>query len=414
VVSDSHSPVSITTSGHPVPTKSPALQAEVVGTSITLEDRLKQLQQSLALINSDRDALTASLKSARRDAQKADAALRTEIDILKRASEKNSAAEHRARQKVLALQEAVKRAQATTREMEGRVKEAEAVLPVLMTEKVGKERTYDAVRNAADRVQDERIKHVERDRKRIEVLNGELNGLNNKLDRFGGKKEKLESNLIPDLEEQLKDIEREIQEVEAIPLVYRTSSDTGDIGLDDGEPIFAGDIALNQALASGAHHPSLYHCPIQRQRHHSAHVPAAMARLPPAPIQRPSSLKQQSGATTRESYNNRLLLNPPLSIPPQQLLVQPSNQSVHTPNSGSASKPSSPVLPPAQTSTLSSRAPAFEPSLSFTQALRATTSPSTVSTTLNIPPGSVPVHRPRPTASGLPRLRRGTQNGGSM
>lgn len=48
------------------------------------------------------------LKAARCDAQNADATLRAKIELLKGASEKHAAAEHRARQKMCALQEAAK------------------------------------------------------------------------------------------------------------------------------------------------------------------------------------------------------------------------------------------------------------------------------------------------------------------
>ena len=75
------------------------------------------------MLNNEHATLTASLKSARREAQKADAALRSEIDTLKRASEKHVQQEARAKQKVLALQEAVRRTVATTDEIKAMIKE---------------------------------------------------------------------------------------------------------------------------------------------------------------------------------------------------------------------------------------------------------------------------------------------------
>ncbi|KAF8146172.1 hypothetical protein K438DRAFT_528423 [Mycena galopus ATCC 62051] len=50
---------------------------------LMLADRLNQLQHTLSLITSERDSLCVSLKTAGQDAQKADAALRSEIEILK-------------------------------------------------------------------------------------------------------------------------------------------------------------------------------------------------------------------------------------------------------------------------------------------------------------------------------------------
>ncbi|KAJ7895701.1 hypothetical protein B0H13DRAFT_1624342, partial [Mycena leptocephala] len=185
---------------------------------LTLEDRLNQLQHTLSLITSERDSLSVSLKAARRDAQKADAALRSEIEILKRASEKHTAAEHRARQKVLALQEAAKRAQMSTREMEELVLEVEAELPALRSQRAEREDAHSKIKEDADRVRKEKEREVEKERRKLDLMKGELAGLTNKMERLNGKKDKLETGLIPDLEEQLREIELEIERVEADPL----------------------------------------------------------------------------------------------------------------------------------------------------------------------------------------------------
>ena len=403
--SNSHSPT--TPSNHALSTTPPitTTPSDTNGATITVEDRLKQLQQNLSLLNSDRDSLTATLKSARRDAQKADAALRTEIDILKRASDKHSAAEHRARQKVLALQEAVKRAQSATKEMEALVNEAEAALPVLIAGRGEREHAYDIVRGEADRAKEEMDREAESDMKRIEGLKGELTGLGSKLERLNGKKDKLEGGVIPDLEEQLRAIEKEIRLVEAVPFTHRIPFDADDPTLDNLEAIgssLAGDNLSDQILASTTHHPSFYH-PVHRQHHHSQHLPGAISRPTPAPIQRPTSLNQPSWTIARASHNPRSsLTTPPHNVSRRQLLVKPSSQSP-TPHASPSSNPSSPVLSSTQTSTLSSRAPAFEPSLSFTQALRAAPAaqPSSPATSYSLT--QIPVHRPRPSVSSVSR-----------
>ena len=126
-----------------IPSTPPPLTA--AAPQITLEDRLSQLRHALSLTEAERESLASSLKTARRDAQKADAALRSEMDILKRASEKSAAGEHRAKQKILALQEAVKRAQAATRETEEMVKELEEQLPGLLKQKSAKEKDNNII-----------------------------------------------------------------------------------------------------------------------------------------------------------------------------------------------------------------------------------------------------------------------------
>ena len=100
--------------------------------AFSLEDRRLQLTHTLNMLTQEHATLTGTLKSARRDAQKADAALRAEIDLLRRASERQAPAEMRARQKALALQEAARQALATAEQVQERVKELEEALPELL------------------------------------------------------------------------------------------------------------------------------------------------------------------------------------------------------------------------------------------------------------------------------------------
>ncbi|KAF8911811.1 hypothetical protein CPB85DRAFT_646500 [Mucidula mucida] len=180
-------------------------------TPLTLEDRLNQLQHTLTVMSAERESLSATLKSARRDAQKADANVRSEIETLKRASEKHAAVEHRAKQKVLALQESVKRAQSSSREIDQQATEIEAGMPDLIKQREDKEEELKRVQQEAERVQKARETEAEKERKRIDSLNSELTSMTNKLERLQGKKEKMETSTIPDLEEQLKAIELEIE-----------------------------------------------------------------------------------------------------------------------------------------------------------------------------------------------------------
>ncbi|KAI0827154.1 hypothetical protein BC628DRAFT_1286339, partial [Trametes gibbosa] len=100
-------------------------------TQFTLEDHRLQLTHQLNALNAEHVSLTSSLKTARKESQKADAALRSEIDTLRRASDRYAAGESRTRQKILALQEAVKQTLAAAHDIEALVKEIEAALPGL-------------------------------------------------------------------------------------------------------------------------------------------------------------------------------------------------------------------------------------------------------------------------------------------
>ncbi len=176
-----------------------------------MKDRLNQLQQTLAAVNSERETLLASLKTARRDAQKADAALRSEIDTLKRTSEKNTATELRSKQKIRALQEAVKRAQNAATETDEQADEVKRGEPDLHALQQAKEAEHAKIKQEADRVRKEREDLEEKERKRLDTMRAELAGLSSKLEKLSGKREKLETNLISELEDKLKEVEAEIE-----------------------------------------------------------------------------------------------------------------------------------------------------------------------------------------------------------
>ena len=344
---------------------------------LTIEDRLIQLQNTLAQINVERDSLTASLKSAKRDSQKADAALRSEIDILKRASEKHAAAEHRAKQKILSLQEAVKRAQTATRETEELIKEVQGVLPGMNRKRTEKEGAYNAVKEEADRVRKERDAEAEKGKKRLESMKNESATLSNKLEKLNGKKDKLETGIIPDLEEQLKEVEREVEkaEIDSYANIYAPLTDQLEPTTDDTSP---------GAPDSNLDHSHSPHCLPHTRIRHQTILAGTIARPSPAPIQRPPPSEAYLGhqpqlwshpvsprpsQALHQTHNHRssslhhqtptLLINPrrrkSSATAPTQPQIQTGDPSSPTSQTGVTSATS------AQTSTLCSRAPAFEP-----------------------------------------------------
>ncbi|KAH6909480.1 hypothetical protein BKA70DRAFT_200912 [Coprinopsis sp. MPI-PUGE-AT-0042] len=182
----------------------------------TLEDRLYQLRQKLHTVNAERETLASSLKSARRESNKKDAALKAEIEALKRSSEKFSANEVRQRQKNLALQESVKRAQAATRETQQLVRDVESEVPEVLKEKEKKEKEHETVKQEAEKVGKEKKERVEEEKKRREGMKNELAALTNKLEKLNAKKERQETVVIPSLEDKLQQVQNEIEEEERV------------------------------------------------------------------------------------------------------------------------------------------------------------------------------------------------------
>ncbi|KAH7907921.1 hypothetical protein BJ138DRAFT_422812 [Hygrophoropsis aurantiaca] len=172
------------------PTPAPSTTTSPTPTPETLEDRLAHLHRSLTTLTTTRDALSALLKSTRRDSQKADAALRAEIDVLNRASEKNAAAEPRARQRVLALQEAARRARTAAEEITLAAGDVDAQLPALTAHVAEVEVECKAVKREAGEARCAREEVESSARKRLDSLKAELAAQGHRLDKHAAKRER--------------------------------------------------------------------------------------------------------------------------------------------------------------------------------------------------------------------------------
>jgi hypothetical protein len=304
---------------------------------MTLEDKIQQLNQTLSLLQSERDSLAVTLKTTRRDAQRSDAAIRADIETLKRASDKFASVEHRARQKVLALQEAVKQTLAAASDLGTAATDAEASLPALREQQAEAEKECKLAKQQAAEAREEREAVERQEKKRIDSLQNELTGLGSKLEKLNGKREKLENTVIPDLEEELRRIEEEIAKANGPPppVVDR---------LDDpyhGDPV---SFAVGGRSGSVSALPGLGGFP------DDLHL-ASQDSLP-GPIEHPRRRKHLS--------------HPPLTTRPQQPQTQKPIQILRPPHQQHQVRPSpighKPTTSGTSTSTLSSLAAPFEPS----------------------------------------------------
>ncbi|KAF8595523.1 hypothetical protein BDV93DRAFT_564292 [Ceratobasidium sp. AG-I] len=180
----------------------------------TVEERASQLRHMQSLLTQEHDQLTAQLKTARRDAQRADAALRLEIEALKKAVEKNAAGEQRAKQKILALQEAVKQALAGAVEADNTVKEMERALPELEARRAEAEEEHARASEDAQRSSSETKAALEADRKRTAEVEGELAVLTSRLEKMSAKRDKMAGETVPELEKELAALHVAIEEAE--------------------------------------------------------------------------------------------------------------------------------------------------------------------------------------------------------
>ena len=142
----------------PTSSKSPTQN----GITISTEGHVNQLQETLI---TERDALTVNLKSARRESQKADAALRVEIETFQRSSEKLRSFRATCKAKDPCSSGSAKRAIAAAQETEEKMREVEALLPDLVKKKEKERRECEKLEAEAAKVRKEREQIEEAEKK---------------------------------------------------------------------------------------------------------------------------------------------------------------------------------------------------------------------------------------------------------
>ncbi|EKM57041.1 uncharacterized protein PHACADRAFT_194616 [Phanerochaete carnosa HHB-10118-sp] len=349
--------------GTAIPPHSNPSDAPTPSPSFSLEDRRMQLNHTLSVLTAEHATLTSTLKSARRDAQKADAALRAEIDALKRASERSAPAELRARQKARALQEAARQALAAAEQVQARVQELEESLPELVQRRVEVEREWERVHAEAGDVRRRREEAELRERKRVEAKQAELAGLAGRMERLSTRREKLEGpgGTLGELEEKLRRLEEERERIESDPYGYTFEEPVEgeqDASQEDEHNTHA-QIHISPGRSHSHGHTTHHSHPRKRHSHPTNHQRGAQAPIArPEPIQRPGHggrTNQPSGPGVIHLQSGNSCHAHTSSLPAVKR-TPPSNAGSST--SGSSTNPS-PAPPNA--SHLSSRAPPFEP-----------------------------------------------------
>lgn len=191
----------------PSPPQSPHLTA--------IDDRIGHLRGQLSQVAADKESVSSQLRLARKETQRTDAALRAEIDALRRTVEKSAPAEQRSRQKVLALQEAVKQALSATKDTEAHADSLESQVPGLNDCIHEAEEEHETAQRDASKSKKDTDEALRLNRKKVGDLRNELSVWGNRFEKLNGKKEKLASEAIPKLEEELARLAAEIELVES-------------------------------------------------------------------------------------------------------------------------------------------------------------------------------------------------------
>jgi hypothetical protein len=198
----SNSSLAVDRSPSPPSPSPPPTPSEPPYNSQTLEDRLASLQLNLSQLQAENEALSNTLKSARRDSHKAQAAQRAEISSLKRAAQKHSAGDTRMKQKVRALEEAVKQAIKCREDVEAEYALVEAARIEQEAELADASRRFEQARARAEEWQARREKAEEEASSKVQAAKTELAAVEARLDKLRAKREKLEGCRICDAEEE--------------------------------------------------------------------------------------------------------------------------------------------------------------------------------------------------------------------
>ncbi|KAG0693326.1 hypothetical protein DFH29DRAFT_1084268 [Suillus ampliporus] len=275
-----------------------------------------------------------------RGPQKADAAPKSEIEALNRASEKASAAESKARQRIRALEDAVRRANEGKDDKQVREKEEEC----------------EALRKEASKVRRVCEAKEEERRRRVKGVKTEIGSTEHRLERLCGRQEKLEGTVLIGLEKTLREVEREIQEAEA----------QGDVRVG----VYPGPIGRPMQMQQVS--------PPQYRRHQSRSSAYRIGDSAPPGIGLANHYASSHASSSVYSHPpSSSLSHPKVSI----LSYSTSSVPSHV---GGGMLPTNSTASTSGISTLSSKAPPFEPTRGF----RSSFPP------LKSPPGVAPIQKP--------------------
>lgn len=264
---------------------------------------LPTLNENLTQLNQERQNLVNSLKSSRREAQKSEAVLRNNIDIFRRASEKSMAAESRTRQKILALQETIKRTEFLTTELETDQASIESEFKSLQIQKAQMEAEWADISQSSEAIRQKRVGMENAAKKAIDGARHEVTAQGHRLEKIKGRKEKLagiEGNatenipsargLIRELEDELREIQAEIERTEVEMRAQRRRDPASESEFEWHSGRYDSTRSPSPQLAS----PYL---PLQRHRSTTSNSSVSHTQMNglgpigrPNPIQRPLSL----------------------------------------------------------------------------------------------------------------------------
>jgi hypothetical protein len=340
----------------PSPSPPPTPSGGESYSSQTFEEYLASLQLSLSHLQAEHETLSNTLKSARRDSQRGQAAQRAEISSLKRAAQRHSAGDTRMKQKARALEEAVKQAVKCREDVETEYAVLEAARVEQEAELADASRRFEATRVRAEEWRARREKAEEEAGSRLQGARAELAAIEARLEKLRAKRERLEGpsgaevggeekeggeeengeglsrrggdkdgsdalgGLVGELEAKLRDILLERERIEADPYAQLAPShiDEGPIATAaTDKPSMAADTRAQGNAASHGRNASYSHArskrpgqqPTSLSHHHSyshshshSHPPRATTTSFPPPAASATAARTAAASTSLRNH----------------------------------------------------------------------------------------------------------------
>lgn len=156
-------------------------------------------------------AIQAAVRKARKDASRAESALRNEIEAIRRGLERMSDVDHRSKQKVLALQESIRQATTQSKDIDEEATAVESEREVWEERVREKDEELEQVRAEVEEKVRLSQSNIRSDTDEIEALEKELQHIAKSIEEKQSNKEKLEGGKIVELEQELARIHSEIE-----------------------------------------------------------------------------------------------------------------------------------------------------------------------------------------------------------
>ncbi|CAO1633044.1 unnamed protein product [Jaminaea pallidilutea] len=228
-----------------------------VSSSATGSRDASQASVELQEAESQRNTLTNELRLARKDASRAEQALRNEIEAIKRSLDRLSSTDHRSKQKVLALQESIRQGNQSAKDIAQEAQEIEDEHAQWEDEARTLCEQETEARQNVESVEAENNARVKEDEDLTAVAEKELSALLKTMTSRQSEVEKLEQGRMAELEQEINTLQAEISRVENAPTPPLPSTHQNMSGWQRGASGFEPQVMPFQPSPAGGGHRSV-------------------------------------------------------------------------------------------------------------------------------------------------------------